>query len=298
MVRVVNGVLSLVLALAGCASATEGTGGTSSPSWSGDGGTDSCPWREHLCAWECAPDLPNEPENGCSRGCGEPCAAPDGGTPICTADGLCDFTCAEGMSAAGSRCVCEPTTCEAAGAECGEIDDGCGGTLDCGGCSDGVACVAGSCGCAPDAAEPNDVPAMGFSLGAFSDRPQTTRTYDSWGLGAATDVDWYEAAVSDNFGDGNPTVTVTLSGLPAAGEVSVGVWYHCDSGGDASSCDRGAADDSHGHGCVATGGSGQATVVLQTSCSGTDEGGTLLVRVLGESTSQSCESYDLTVDVD
>ncbi len=37
---------------------------------------------------------------------------------------------------------CKPTTCAAAGYQCGQASDGCGGTLDCGGC-DGGACGAG-----------------------------------------------------------------------------------------------------------------------------------------------------------
>ena len=39
--------------------------------------------------------------------------------------------------------VCPRTTCEAEGANCGEIEDGCGGTLDCGFCSGGLSCGGG-----------------------------------------------------------------------------------------------------------------------------------------------------------
>ena len=38
---------------------------------------------------------------------------------------------------------CEPLTCSEAGVDCGEISDGCGGTIDCGGCPDGTTCGAG-----------------------------------------------------------------------------------------------------------------------------------------------------------
>jgi hypothetical protein len=36
--------------------------------------------------------------------------------------------------------ACSPTTCVAAGAECGFIGDGCGGALDCGTCAGGKTC--------------------------------------------------------------------------------------------------------------------------------------------------------------
>ncbi|GEM_PF-6609847 len=47
--------------------------------------------------------------------------------------------------------TCEPTTCEAEEAECGEINDGCGGTLDCGTCEDGECGLMepNVCGCDP-----------------------------------------------------------------------------------------------------------------------------------------------------
>jgi hypothetical protein len=35
---------------------------------------------------------------------------------------------------------CQPTTCEAAGAECGSMGDGCEGTLECGTCPEGQTC--------------------------------------------------------------------------------------------------------------------------------------------------------------
>lgn len=42
---------------------------------------------------------------------------------------------------------CVPTTCEANGATCGTISDGCGGTLSCGTCGSGQQCLANTCGC-------------------------------------------------------------------------------------------------------------------------------------------------------
>jgi hypothetical protein len=41
--------------------------------------------------------------------------------------------------------ACVPTTCSAAGATCGSIANGCGGTLDCGTCAAGQSCVGNTC---------------------------------------------------------------------------------------------------------------------------------------------------------
>ena len=40
---------------------------------------------------------------------------------------------------------CAPATCESLGLECGAPNDGCSGTLSCGGCGGGEACAAGTC---------------------------------------------------------------------------------------------------------------------------------------------------------
>ncbi|MGZ3453557.1 MAG: hypothetical protein ACXVEF_28395, partial [Polyangiales bacterium] len=54
-----------------------------------------------------------------------------GGTPS-----VCGTTVGDGGG-------CVPTTCEKAGANCGPIGDGCGGSLDCGTCSTGLTCGGG-----------------------------------------------------------------------------------------------------------------------------------------------------------
>ncbi|MGM0576650.1 MAG: hypothetical protein ACQEXJ_13055 [Myxococcota bacterium] len=50
--------------------------------------------------------------------------------------------------------ACIPTTCDAEGANCGVVDDGCGGTMSCGLCSPLNECGGGGtpnvCGCTPD----------------------------------------------------------------------------------------------------------------------------------------------------
>ncbi len=52
--------------------------------------------------------------------------------------------------------TCEPMSCEEAGVQCGEVDDGCGGTLDCGGCEGDATCgeiAPNMCNCAPESDE-------------------------------------------------------------------------------------------------------------------------------------------------
>ena len=44
-----------------------------------------------------------------------------------------------------SSAGCMPSTCETLGHVCGQPSDGCGGTLSCGGCSNGQMCSSGSC---------------------------------------------------------------------------------------------------------------------------------------------------------
>jgi hypothetical protein len=89
--------------------------------------------------------------------CEPPSATTDGGRDPDT-DGGTDETPRD----AGE---CVPTTCEARGLACGEIDDGCGSSLECGSCDEGDVCVEGACtGCTPTSCE-----ALGRSCGTASD---------------------------------------------------------------------------------------------------------------------------------
>ena len=45
--------------------------------------------------------------------------------------------------------TCEPNTCARAGVQCGSMPDGCGGTMNCGGCGPGESCSQGLCQCVP-----------------------------------------------------------------------------------------------------------------------------------------------------
>ncbi len=57
-------------------------------------------------------------------------------------DGCCPSGCDHDSD---DDCACVPRTCSQAGAACGQIADGCGGTLDCGGCQGGDTCVDNQC---------------------------------------------------------------------------------------------------------------------------------------------------------
>jgi hypothetical protein len=43
-----------------------------------------------------------------------------------------------------NACSCTPTTCQALGATCGVVSDGCNGALDCGSCPSGQTCQTGA----------------------------------------------------------------------------------------------------------------------------------------------------------
>jgi len=85
----------------------------------------------------------------CSRSCVN--SAPPGkrfkGICGCTAT-----SCGIGQVCSGGQC-CTPTTCAGRNATCGSIDDGCGGTLDCGSCSGFDSCVNNVCQCTPKTCE-------------------------------------------------------------------------------------------------------------------------------------------------
>lgn len=83
--------------------------------------TDAMSGRAELCNVVCI----NEPITACVSGDG--CCAPG-----CTVDNDDD-------------CTCEPKSCADVGAVCGTIDDGCGGTVQCGACGDGKTCNQGQC---------------------------------------------------------------------------------------------------------------------------------------------------------
>ena len=68
---------------------------------------------------------------------------------------------------------CTPTTCKAAGAQCGSVGDGCGGMLDCGSCQFGMACGAGGtpnrCGVSEAGCTPKTCAELGATCGPMGD---------------------------------------------------------------------------------------------------------------------------------
>jgi hypothetical protein len=70
------------------------------------------------------------------------------------------------------------------------------------------------------------------------------------------------------------------------------------SGGDSGNCTAGMADNMIGRGCVsATTGSGAETIGMGTECSGSDDGGTLLIHVTARTFARTCGNYQIEVDV-
>ena len=59
--------------------------------------------------------------------------------------GACGNARTGGFLCVSGTCSCTPTTCEAAGAECGTLSNGGGGTVSCGGCPSGCHCAGNFC---------------------------------------------------------------------------------------------------------------------------------------------------------
>lgn len=254
-----------------------------------------CLAGQHPCGAACVDDLPDEPLNGCRLGCGDPCPEPEGGHATCTLSGECDFVCDAPFVRDGEECRCEPATCATLGAACGDVDDGCGGTLSCGGCSGGATCTDGACACADDPGEPNDHMSRPTDLGMLTDSPDSSTTATEYALGSETDEDWLGIAVTDGTDFGNPQITVTLSDIPAGSDYDLEIFYRCT--GNASVCTMGTPITLM-DGCASrSSGPATETAALSSECSGTDDSGLLLIHVVSTTWSGSCDPYTLRVDV-
>ncbi|MCC6873446.1 MAG: hypothetical protein IT378_03980 [Sandaracinaceae bacterium] len=262
-----------------------------------DAGGGACPSGQHRCGGGCIDDLLNDPAVGCRFGCGEACPVPMDGRAACTASGQCSFACDPPFVQQGDRCVCMPQSCADLGWTCGAPDDGCGRPLDCGMCASG-SCVDGSCQCDPDTREPNDSSSAAPVIASLTDNPDSSNTQTTLNLHVATDEDWLEYPVADNFDAGNPQIEVILDMIPSGSNYDLAAYYVCGAGGDASSCTTGTADNMLGHGCASSsGGNATETVRIATECATTDEGGTLFVRVSARSFGGACNPYRLAVSV-
>lgn len=240
-----------------------------------------CTAGQHLCAGICTDPMPDSPATGCRLGCGAPCAG--GADAICNPDGTC-----------GLR-GCTPMSCEELAVMCGSTDDGCGRRIACGTCDTegGQRCESGSCICDPDPIEPNDTMGTAHTLITLTDVPDSSTSVSIATLHRDGDVDWYRAAVTNNCCDGDPIVTVRLTGLPAGEDYDLGAWYQCPAG-NAPSCTTGTADRSVASGGCVSNAVGDDTVAFRTNC---DPDGTLFVRVSAPAWQGSCATYRVEIAV-
>ncbi len=91
----------------------------------------------------------NKEANRCESGCGAVCEQRYLSCMDCdrSQPGGCltPTQCADGRRGCKAACQCKPKTCAELGQQCGPANDGCGHTLDCGGCSGGSTCSGGRC---------------------------------------------------------------------------------------------------------------------------------------------------------
>ncbi len=251
-----------------------------------------CAEGQHECNGGCVDLLPNMPQNGCALGCSEPCPVADA---ICNPDGTC------------GTMGCTPMTCESLGAQCGIINNGCGGNRSCGGCNAeiGETCQDGQCVvvCQADPREGaggNDTSATATNLGELNDDPDTSTLVGNATMHNGADQDWYRVTVhntSDWGCCGDPKVTVTLGSIPTGSDYELAAWYECPpSDGSSPSCTTGAGDTSFASGgCTSTlYGTMDETVSFNTDC---DDDGVLYVRVHAYEWAGTCDPYRLEIRV-
>lgn len=203
-----------------------------------------------------------------------------------------------------------------AGRPCGDGADGCGGIISCGSCGTTGTCSAdgSDCACPADAidlATPDDTAATAQDLGSLTDDPDS-RFEELRTIHDDADEDWYTMHVEDTGFLGNPSVSVLLFLLQPddssswnlgedTSQYELSVFYSCDAGGDAHTCERssvGFTDPVHGPGCIEVGAYGlYPWVILDSSCSTTDDSGTVLIRVRKTERQGRCDFYDFKLGV-
>ena len=137
-----------------CGSASDGCGGTLSCGGCQSGF--SCNSGACVQVSSCEPDTCDSLYRECgvvSDGCGATLSCGSCGSgESCTSWGSCVAVAAPNPAPP----TCTPSTCQSLGRECGSASDGCGGTLNCGGCGSGELCSSGVC-----IAEPTPPPRPG-----------------------------------------------------------------------------------------------------------------------------------------
>lgn len=153
-------------------------------------------------------------------------------------------------------------------------------------------------GCQPDPAEPDNAAATATSLGKFIDSKKTTQELTIHTLHEAGDEDWFVFDVEDAFDFSNPEPEVQVTGISADDKVEIAGWYTCNGGGEVE-CVNGDSNQSFGSGCAATG-SGEEGVLMEfkTKCEGTNESGTMLVRIRSLQHGGGCTPYNVRFRVD
>jgi hypothetical protein len=100
-----------------------------------------CAGGFHLCGGSCTQDHANDPDAGCTQGCGGACPAPMNGTAICTGEGQCDVACNTSFDkddAGMCDCPMGQIACMGTCQQCCQDSD----------CPNHLACASGTCtGC-------------------------------------------------------------------------------------------------------------------------------------------------------
>jgi hypothetical protein len=151
--------MGLALGVAACA--TAGSDDSTDPDASGDGapgdgskadvlcktgttgpGCSMCSGGFHKCGNDCVQDLPNDPDAGCSKGCGGGCMPPANSGAQCSSAGACDFVCNASYDKTDAGCECPMGQLDCMGTcqQCCQNTD----------CGNHVLCNGGTCGgCEP-----------------------------------------------------------------------------------------------------------------------------------------------------
>lgn len=250
------------------------------------------------------------PDAGGPRDGGMPtpmgCVGASDGTPCSDGDG-----CTRGDACMAGRCVAGPREACSDGLACttdvcvstGADTFRCEAMPSTGGCDDGNACTTddrcgadGTCSGTPtrDSSEPNDTRASARNLGSVSDTASYPfRTFTA-SLHPEGDEDWYRYFDSDDVG-GAIYPRVDLRNIPAGSNYDLCAYYQCSSSFNSLSCASGTASTFEGlRGCCSNAsGTTAERVRLDPDCSGTDDSGTVFVRVFRVSGPPTCADYTL-----